>query len=156
MLHTAEASDAFNRQAHVSKSKPAIHPPYTYSRFDIVFYLPSSSCFFLLIDHQTYNFFIINDGIDKHSSLLRSPNGQRQRVSAPQSQSPQAQPGRLRNRRTSLSLSLSADPEERTDAPSSAMDIDDLTKSMSALRFVPTSVAKKKLDGRSLARKQHE
>ncbi|KAL1980020.1 hypothetical protein VTN96DRAFT_4797 [Rasamsonia emersonii] len=104
---------------------------------------------------RTYNFFIVNDGIDKHNSMLRSPNGQRRRVSKPQS--PQA--GWLRNRKTSLSSST-ADPERRGTAshdhdhdartdtdPSSGMDIDDLAKSMSALRFVPTSVAKK-LDSR--------
>ncbi|KAL1968991.1 hypothetical protein VTN77DRAFT_825 [Rasamsonia byssochlamydoides] len=105
---------------------------------------------------RTYNFFIVNDGIDKHHSMLRSPNGQRRRVSTTQSHHRE---GRLRNRKTSLSSST-ADAERRDAASyghddghartdtSSVMDIDDLTKSMSALRFVPTSVMKK-LDGRN-------
>jgi hypothetical protein len=78
--------------------------------------------------------------------MLRSPNGQRRRVSTPQS----PQEGRLRNRKISVSSNTTV--PERTGAAShdhahtdasSVLDIDDLAKSMSALRFVPTSVTKK-------------
>ncbi|PGH23398.1 hypothetical protein AJ80_02508 [Polytolypa hystricis UAMH7299] len=129
---------------------------------------------------RTYNFFIVNDGIDKHSSLLRNANGpttSRRRVSTPSS--PQHE-GRLRRRKLSQSISnseaqnLTANeshpsatvpssqrsapiqhPTSRSDlraqrnsTPSAAeaeVDADadpiaDLEKSMSALRFVPTSV----------------
>ncbi|PWY70231.1 C2H2 type zinc finger domain protein [Aspergillus heteromorphus CBS 117.55] len=88
---------------------------------------------------KTYNFYIVNDGIDKQTSLLRTPQTHRRRLSAAPT-SPRE--GRLRNRQTSVSqpdpgsntlrsLPPRKDPEE--------MEIAQLERSMSALRFVPTS-----------------
>ncbi|KAH8434629.1 uncharacterized protein LDX57_012271 [Aspergillus melleus] len=93
---------------------------------------------------KTYNFYIVNDGIDKQTSLLRPTNHPRHRMpNAPTS--PQA--GRLRYRKTSVSDS---DPSEPTSAENAAprekgdTDISQLEQSMSALRFVPKSVAQRK------------
>ncbi|PWY85746.1 hypothetical protein BO94DRAFT_518147 [Aspergillus sclerotioniger CBS 115572] len=91
---------------------------------------------------KTYNFYIVNDGIDKQTSLLRSPHNHRRRISAAPT-SPQE--GRLRNRQTSVSqvesgLNVPKGSAPRKDADD--MEIAELEKSMSALRFVPASVAR--------------
>ncbi|KAI9924432.1 hypothetical protein ASPWEDRAFT_23482 [Aspergillus wentii DTO 134E9] len=92
---------------------------------------------------RTYNFFIVNDGIDKQTSLLRPMNTGRRRISATTATSPKA--GRLRNRQLSQS-SVQAVPysasDQKDNTGSSEMEISELEKSMSALRFVPASVTK--------------
>lgn len=99
----------------------------------------------ILSCHQNYNFFIVNDGIDKQNSLLRSSNhGHHRRLSL---QSPQE--GRLRNRKTSISSTSPAkNAKGKVDHELGAAGDDDdevdvLTSSLSALRFVPTSVIKR-------------
>ncbi|KAL2013586.1 hypothetical protein VTN00DRAFT_1111 [Thermoascus crustaceus] len=93
---------------------------------------------------RTYNFFIVNDGIDKHTSLLRSPNNHRRRVSTPSS----PQEGRLRRRKASLTSYAPSrgvpdhHSRHQTAAVPSETDMADLEKSMAALRFVPASVAR--------------
>ncbi|KAL4919417.1 hypothetical protein BDW62DRAFT_178889 [Aspergillus aurantiobrunneus] len=85
---------------------------------------------------KTYNFYIVNDGIDKQTSMLRSMQTHRRRLSSTPS-SPQE--GRLRHRQTSISLSSPnsvPEPESRSDETEMA----ELENSMSALRFVPVSV----------------
>ncbi|OJJ64884.1 hypothetical protein ASPSYDRAFT_84870 [Aspergillus sydowii CBS 593.65] len=90
---------------------------------------------------KTYNFYIVNDGIDKQTSMLRSMQTHRRRLSSTPS-SPKE--GRLRHRQTSISHSIPASnsnpaasvPESRSDE----IEIAELEKSMSALRFVPASV----------------
>ncbi|KAJ6185584.1 hypothetical protein N7519_006885 [Penicillium mononematosum] len=85
---------------------------------------------------KTYNFYIVNDGIDKQTSMLRPMNSHRRRISTSS-----ALEGRLR-RRSSASQSNppeTAIPETKS---SNDMDIDELEKSMSALKFVPTSVTR--------------
>ncbi|PCG93150.1 Zinc finger, C2H2 [Penicillium occitanis (nom. inval.)] len=99
---------------------------------------------------RNYNFFIVNDGIDKQNSLLRNSNhGHHRRLSL---QSPQQMPleGRLRNRKTSISTTsptTNAKAEVAKFEPGAAGGVDDevdvLTSSLSALRFVPTSVTKR-------------
>ncbi|KAJ5048573.1 Zinc finger protein [Penicillium chrysogenum] len=87
-------------------------------------------------DKTTYNFYIVNDGIDKQTSMLRPMNSHRRRISTSS-----ALEGRLR-RRSSASQSnppATAIPETKS---SNEMDIDELEKSMSALKFVPTSVSR--------------
>ncbi|KAL4788047.1 hypothetical protein BJX76DRAFT_316975 [Aspergillus varians] len=91
---------------------------------------------------KTYNFYIVNDGIDKQTSMLRSMPSHRRRLSSTPS-SPKE--GRLRHRQTSISLSSPTSkpcpapvPESRSDET----DMADLEKSMSALRFIPASVAR--------------
>ncbi|KAF3396150.1 Zinc finger protein 511 [Penicillium rolfsii] len=93
---------------------------------------------------RTYNFYIINDGIDKQTSLLRPLNkSHRRRISSASISS--IQEGRLR-RRSSVSqpkIPQRAEPQSpptRTEDTSNHMDIDGLAQSMSALRFVPASV----------------
>lgn len=92
---------------------------------------------------QTYNFYIVNDGIDKQISMLKSPNTNRRRISAT---APLLQEGRLRDRKTSESYSHAvphAAPQQRVVHTSpEEMEITQLAKSMSALRFVPASVSK--------------
>lgn len=104
--------------------------------------------------NQTYNFYIINDGIDKQTSLLRPLNGNhRRRISAASISS--AHEGRLRRRSsvsrsnataaaTSASECLIASHDVCREELVDEMEIDDLEKSMSALRFVPTSVTKQR------------
>ncbi|EAU30528.1 conserved hypothetical protein [Aspergillus terreus NIH2624] len=91
---------------------------------------------------KTYNFYIVNDGIDKQTSMLRPTHTHRRRVST--ATSPQA--GRLRYRQTSLSQ-----PSPVSDAPPPTAqqeptdsEMAELETSMSALRFVPASVTKNK------------
>ncbi|EPS34392.1 hypothetical protein PDE_09356 [Penicillium oxalicum 114-2] len=98
---------------------------------------------------RTYNFYIINDGIDKQTSLLRPLNkSHRRRMSSASISS--IQEGRLR-RRSSVTQPTSPTSPQRMgklapshprvlEHPSVEMEIDGLTQSMSALRFVPTSV----------------
>ncbi|KAJ5461355.1 uncharacterized protein N7458_002907 [Penicillium daleae] len=92
---------------------------------------------------RTYNFYIINDGIDKQTSLLRPLNkSHRRRISSASISS--IQEGRLR-RRSSVSqptVPQRAEPQSPGRAADTAddMEIDGLAQSMSALRFVPASV----------------
>ncbi|KAF7719609.1 Zinc finger C2H2 type domain-containing protein [Penicillium ucsense] len=110
---------------------------------------------------RTYNFYIINDGIDKQTSLLRPLNkSHRRRISSASISS--IQEGRLRRR---SSVSQAASPTNVTSPASPAsptspkrmeirpgprvsedrsidMELDGLTWSMSALRFVPASVTR--------------
>ncbi|KAF7596317.1 hypothetical protein BBP40_002461 [Aspergillus hancockii] len=91
---------------------------------------------------KTYNFHIVNDGIDKQVSMLRPTNFNRRRLSANPT-SPQE--GRLRYRQSSLAHPKPA--PEQSSAPQSQTaetEIAQLERSMSALRFVPASVAKNK------------
>ncbi|OKL57553.1 hypothetical protein UA08_07130 [Talaromyces atroroseus] len=97
---------------------------------------------------QNYNFYIVNDGIDKQNSLLRTSNNNNHFRRRSLQQSPQE--GRLRNRKTSVSSSvpLVPDPGARADTNISMNDahtdeIDALTSSLSALKFVPASVTKR-------------
>ncbi|KAI9374908.1 hypothetical protein BJX61DRAFT_495949 [Aspergillus egyptiacus] len=96
---------------------------------------------------KTYNFYIVNDGIDKQTSMLRSMQTHRRRLSSTPS-SPQE--GRLRNRQTSISLPssnpnpvLNSGPNRTARSGSDEMEIAELEKSMAALRFVPASVTNK-------------
>ncbi|KAJ5495383.1 hypothetical protein N7539_000499 [Penicillium diatomitis] len=109
-------------------------------------------------EKTTYNFYIINDGIDKQTSLLRPLNkSHRRRISSASISS--IQEGRLRRR---SSVSQAANPTNVTSpaSPTSPkrmeirpgprvaedrsidMELDGLTRSMSALRFVPASVTR--------------
>ncbi|EAW12550.1 C2H2 type zinc finger domain protein [Aspergillus clavatus NRRL 1] len=94
---------------------------------------------------RTYNFYIVKDGIDEQTSMLRSPNAQRRRISATAT-APSPQEGRLRNRRTSESYSpVISHPTSRQPVAQQTHEepeIAQLERSMSALRFVPTSVVK--------------
>lgn len=95
---------------------------------------------------QTYNFYIVNDGIDKQSSMLRSKQTHRRRLSSTPL-SPKE--GRLRHRQTSVSQP-GPNPKLATNANSDAgptpaggsddKEVAELEKSMSALQFVPASV----------------
>ncbi|KAL2825615.1 hypothetical protein BDW59DRAFT_71552 [Aspergillus cavernicola] len=95
---------------------------------------------------KTYNFYIVNDGIDKQTSMLRSMQTHRRRLSSTPSL---PQEGRLRNRQTSVSLPgsnlhpVSGTTTHTTEPKSAEMEIAELEKSMSALRFVPASVTNK-------------
>ncbi|KAJ5958292.1 Zinc finger C2H2 [Penicillium vulpinum] len=85
---------------------------------------------------RSYNFYIVNDGIDTQTSMLRPMNSNRRRISTSS-----ALEGRLR-RRSSASQSnppAIAIPEKKSP---NEMDIDELEKSMSALKFVPASVTR--------------
>ncbi|OJJ87175.1 uncharacterized protein ASPGLDRAFT_23213 [Aspergillus glaucus CBS 516.65] len=98
---------------------------------------------------KTYNFYIVNDGIDKQTSLLRPMNSSNRRRLSNAPTSPKE--GRLRNRQTSISQqgsqplpisSTGGASQTQTKKNPDDMDIADLEKSMSALRFVPTSVTR--------------
>ncbi|EED13011.1 conserved hypothetical protein [Talaromyces stipitatus ATCC 10500] len=97
---------------------------------------------------RNYNFFIVNDGIDKQNSLLHTSqnHGHHRRLSLPP-QSPLE--GRLRNRKTSVSLAPVNDGEGLDESSKEQGmevgddEIDVLASSLSALRFVPTSVIKR-------------
>ncbi|KAL2852913.1 hypothetical protein BJY01DRAFT_82709 [Aspergillus pseudoustus] len=98
---------------------------------------------------KNYNFYIVNDGIDRQTSMLRSMQTHRRRLSNTPT-SPQE--GRLRYRQTSISapsphpnLAFEAEsiPASGSGPGYQETDIADLERSMSALRFVPVSVTNK-------------
>ncbi|GFF87585.1 C2H2 type zinc finger domain protein, partial [Aspergillus lentulus] len=97
----------------------------------------------LIPKSQTYNFYVVNDGIDKQISMLRSPNTHRRRISAT---ALSLQEGRLRNRKTceshSHAVSHAVSKQSVGHVNPEEMEIIQLEKSMSALRFVPASVSK--------------
>ncbi|KAL4991176.1 hypothetical protein BDW68DRAFT_152799 [Aspergillus falconensis] len=91
---------------------------------------------------ETYNFYIVNDGVDKQISMLRTMPTHRRRLSS--TPSPPKE-GHLRHRQTSISQSSpnpnsnsGAKPETKSDEMD--MEVAELEKTMSALRFVPVSV----------------
>ena len=98
---------------------------------------------------QSYNFYIINDGIDNQTSLLRPMNSDRNRRRISTASISSINEGRLR-RRSSVSQPMPStnvsQTASQTKTPNSDdMEIDDLSQSMSALRFVPTSVTRNKV-----------
>ena len=94
---------------------------------------------------RTYNFRIIDQGIDKATSMLKE--GQRRRISTSTDTTQSighrrrtsslagAQQQPVKTERLSSNTSPSEDPAE--------VDIDELGRSMSALRFVPASVTRR-------------
>ncbi|KAL4800973.1 hypothetical protein BDV19DRAFT_352481 [Aspergillus venezuelensis] len=97
---------------------------------------------------KSYNFYIVNDGIDKQASMLRFSGAQthRRRLSSTPS-SPKE--GRLRYRQTSISMEVTESTSPSATGPAPGPEIGtadaemaDLEKSMSALRFVPVSVTR--------------
>ncbi|KAJ5165380.1 Zinc finger C2H2 [Penicillium coprophilum] len=84
---------------------------------------------------RSYNFYIVNDGVDTQTSMLRPMNSHRRRISTSS-----ALEGRLRRRSLSQSNPSSAAIAEKKSP--NEMDIDELEKSMSALKFVPASVTR--------------
>ncbi|GLB06939.1 hypothetical protein AtubIFM57258_002258 [Aspergillus tubingensis] len=108
---------------------------------------------------KTYNFYIVNDGIDKQTSLLRTPHDHRRRLSSAATGPTSPKEGRLRYRQTSISQADSGASAQKgsspstssrqgaaaaTAAPAPAGDegMAELERSMSALRFVPASVVR--------------
>ncbi|KAB8210797.1 C2H2 type zinc finger domain protein [Aspergillus parasiticus] len=89
---------------------------------------------------KTYNFYIVNDGIDKQTSMLRPMNSHRRRISATPT-SPQE--GRLRHRQSSLSHTNPVPGKDVVPKlQTGESEIAQLERSMSALRFVPASVTR--------------
>ncbi|RMJ28399.1 C2H2 type zinc finger [Aspergillus sp. HF37] len=91
----------------------------------------------------TYNFYIVNHGIDRQTSLLRPKGVHRRHVSA----STGPEEGRLRHRQSpepdpKLAPERVPGKDDVSKETPSQMEIDELEKSMSALRFVPPSVTK--------------
>ncbi|KAJ5992436.1 zinc finger protein [Penicillium sp. IBT 35674x] len=89
---------------------------------------------------RSYNFYIINDGIDKQTSLLRPLNSDRTRRRISAASISSVNEGRLR-RRSSASQTIPPQIQAKARAPDD-MEIDDLERSMSALQFVPSSVTR--------------
>ncbi|KAJ5536351.1 hypothetical protein N7513_009537 [Penicillium frequentans] len=87
-----------------------------------------------------YNFYIINDGIDKQTSLLRPMNSDRTRRRISTASISSVNEGRLR-RRSSASQTIPPSIQAKARAPDD-MEIDDLERSMSVLQFVPSSVTR--------------
>ncbi|KAJ5745295.1 hypothetical protein N7520_010477 [Penicillium odoratum] len=96
-------------------------------------------------DKTSYNFYVINDGIDKQTSLLRPMNSDRSRRRFSTASISSVNEGRLR-RRSSASQTIPPPIQANTPAPDD-MEIDDLERSMSALRFVPASVTRNRAKG---------
>ncbi|KAJ5672933.1 hypothetical protein N7507_002060 [Penicillium longicatenatum] len=94
---------------------------------------------------RNYNFYIINDGIDKQTSLLRPMNSDRTRRRISTASISSINEGRLR-RRSSASQTNPPPIKVKTPTPDD-MEIDDLERSMSALRFVPSSVTRNRAKG---------
>lgn len=127
MLDTPETAPSSDRQAYVPTSMVPTTPHHVF-------------CTKLF---QNYNFYIINDGIDKQTSLLRPLNkSHRRRISSASVSS--IQEGRLRRRSSASQQTVPqrAEPWSSGQSEDTAndMDIDGLAQSMSALRFVPASV----------------
>ncbi|OOQ89801.1 C2H2 type zinc finger domain protein [Penicillium brasilianum] len=93
---------------------------------------------------RTYNFYIVNDGIDNQTSLLRPLNkSNRRRISSASISS--IQEGRLRHRNSVSQPSAVPQSPVRSEKISDEMEVDSLAQSMSALRFVPASVMKNRV-----------
>ena len=137
MFNSPEASNALDRQAYVSPGKQNGEVCVT---FCCSFWLTCA------LSRQTYNFYVVNYGIDKQSSMLRARNARQARLSGSSFASNSAQEGRLRRRlstRSDRSLNgLLSPPNDEHLSRSSDTEVDVLEKSMSALRFVPTAVTK--------------
>jgi hypothetical protein len=97
---------------------------------------------------QQYDFFVVNDGIDHKSSMLRSNrHGHRRRSSAARLKFEEARQ-RSATLESQSSLDKQASEEDEPGlhsdaAPPSTTGVDEmegLEKAMSALKFVPTSV----------------
>ncbi|KAJ5108516.1 Zinc finger C2H2 [Penicillium angulare] len=96
---------------------------------------------------RSYNFYIINDGLDKQTSLLKSMNSDRTRRRISRTSISSVNEGRLRRRSSVSQANLpaaSSTVEEKQTKPNTTddMEIDSLERSMSALRFVPASVTR--------------
>jgi hypothetical protein len=109
-----------------------------------------------LIDKHTfpkdYDFYVVNDGIDRRSSMLRS--GKHRRRSSAAQHMTEIEERRRRNSTLETISSEKQDsketeavkeenPEENPKAPSAAVkdvDMDVLSGAMSSLKFVPPSV----------------
>jgi hypothetical protein len=74
--------------------------------------------------NQFYDFFIVNDGIDNRTSMLRTDSRKR------------------RSTQASKSTKINSETEKKDDKAAQATDatLEKLTTSMSSLRFVPRSV----------------
>ncbi|KAJ5573663.1 uncharacterized protein N7459_008090 [Penicillium hispanicum] len=98
---------------------------------------------------RSYNFYIVNDGLDKQTSLLKPMNSDKNRRRISTSSISSAHEGRLRRRSSASQSNIPATrPSVSTNQPkaqqgtSDDMEIDELERSMSALRFVPASVTR--------------
>lgn len=113
---------------------------------------------------KDYDFFIVNDGIDKRSSMLRTRHrrgssaasraayrGQKQFT--PQEVNRDAEPKGIS--REELSNRLSAGKDDAANPASQSQDMDDLTSTMSALQFVPPSVRFGRAEGRATGLARH-
>lgn len=99
---------------------------------------------------QTYDFFIVNTGIDKRSSMLRPKHRRQSSAAMRASHRERRSSGQAENaNESSIKPEASKPPEsirEITDSPASSQgpatnaDVDDLTSTMSALKFIPPSV----------------
>ena len=156
MFHTREEAETFDRQALVPKGNTIIARR---NRERIDRRLTNDST-------QEYDFYIVNDGIDKRSSMLRS-RGHRRRSSAAAHAAQIEQRTRRRNSTArddggqdhhvprqdesaphkleseAVPVTGSTDdglPRASGSATNVDEDMGDLTSSMAALRFVPPSV----------------
>ncbi|KAL8907391.1 MAG: hypothetical protein Q9207_001441 [Kuettlingeria erythrocarpa] len=113
---------------------------------------------------KDYDYFIVNDGIDKRSSMLRTRHRRGssaasravhrgQKRFAPQDANRDAEP--TGNPREELSHRLSSGEDDAANSASQAQDIDDLTSTMSALQFVPLSVRFGRGGGRATGLARH-
>lgn len=99
---------------------------------------------------QTYDFFIVNTGIDKRSSMLRPKHRRQSSAAMRASQREHRSNGQVLDAsESSIKPEASKLPEsirEITDSPASSQgpatnpDVDDLTSTMSVLKFIPPSV----------------
>ncbi len=98
---------------------------------------------------KDYDFLIVNDGVDKRSSMLRTRHRRGssaasravyrgQKRFAPQDVNRDAEPKGTPSEE--LSRRLSSEEADAANPASQSQDIDDLTSTMSALQFVPPSV----------------
>lgn len=103
---------------------------------------------------KDYDFYVINDGIDNRSSMLRSGRHRRRSSAAQRSAEIQEKANRRNSRLQTISSTDSKDKDDEnkeedqevgeTSRPTSSSigdaDIESLTGAMSSLKFVPPSV----------------
>jgi hypothetical protein len=98
---------------------------------------------------KDYDFYVVNDGIDRRSSMLRS--GRHRRKSSAAQQSSIAQRNRQRSSTLDASTKTKDTEDERDESPEGSQaltpgssqaddDMKGLTGAMSSLKFVPAAV----------------
>jgi hypothetical protein len=83
---------------------------------------------------QSYDFFIVNDGLDRRHSMLRTPQKRKSGVNKIPASASEA------NKQNGSSTSSSGDETEEDDKDDSKAEVTEITSKMSSLTLVPSTI----------------